>query len=128
MVKRKFSEQFWIANISNMNVSLGDLGLTVPARRSMNLLDNRHHSFNKEQLLASAATGSLFKKRDKIVIRKVAPIIETRQIVEVDHNATVPSRRRSVVQIEEIHYEELDVTDDVFAAEAADFTDQDYKK
>ncbi len=128
MTKSRFSEQFWVSNISNMNVSLADLALSIPARKTVNLLDNRHYSFTKEQLVASAATGSLFKKQNKIKVRKVPPIIETRQILAIDYNAVVPSRRRSIVQIENIQYEELDLPDDIFAEQSADLTDDNYPK
>lgn len=127
MVKSRFSEQFWVTNISNMNVSLADLALSIPARKTVNLLDTRHYSFTKEQLEASHTNGSLFKKRSKIKKRKVPPIIETRQMLEVDFNAIVPSRRRSIVQIENIQYEELDLSDDIFAQQVADLTDENKK-
>ncbi len=128
MAKSRFSEQFWVTNISNMNVSLADLALSIPARKTVNLLDARHYSFNREQLVISATTGSLFKKQSKIKIRKVPPVIETRQMLEVDFNAIVPSRRRSIVQIENIQYEELELSDDIFAQQVADFTDENYPK
>jgi hypothetical protein len=127
MTRSRFSEQFWITNVSNMNVSLADLALSVPARKTINLLDRRHYSFTKEQLEASEASGSLFKKRSKIKKRKVPPITETRQMVEVDFNAVVPSRRRSVVKIEHIQYDELELSDDLFAEQTADLTDENKK-
>lgn len=126
MAKRISDNEFWITNISNMNVSLSDLGLTVPARRSMNLLDSRHHSLSKELLLTSAESGSLYKKRNKIVVRKVPPVSEARQLLEVAYNAAVATRRRSAVKVEEVHYEELDVSDDEFAMNAADLVDHKY--
>jgi hypothetical protein len=126
MTKSRFSEQFWISNISNMNVSLTDLGLTIPAHKTVNLLDKRHYSFSKDELILSATSGSLFKKNSKLKVRKVPPIIERRQIIEVDFNAVVPSRRRSIVQIENIRYEELDLSDDLFAEQSADLTDENY--
>lgn len=126
MAKSKFSEEFWVTNVSNMNVSLSDLGLSVPARKTVNLLDKRHYSFNKEELVVSAASGSLFKKRTKVVVRKVPPVVEAQKMLEVDFNAVVPSRRRSVVKIEHIQYEELELSDDIFAAQVADLTDENY--
>lgn len=126
--KSQSSEQFWVSNISNMNVSLSDLGLTIPAHKSVNLLDKRHYSFNKEDLILSATSGSLFKKKSKVVVRKIPPAIEAPKIPEVDHNAIVPSRRRSIIQIEKIQYEELDISDDTFAQQAADLIDQNYPK
>lgn len=125
-IKSQASKQFLVSNISDMNVSLSDLGLTIPARKTVNLLDKRHYSFTEEELTLSATSGSLFKKKAKVVVRKVPPIFETRQLVEVDHNAVVPSRRRSAVQITEERHEELEVSDDIFAEQMADLTDQTY--
>ncbi len=127
MIRSKFDEQFWVSNISNMDVSLADLALSIPARKTVNLLDRRHYSFTMEQLKASHTNGSLFNKRGKIKKRVVPPVFETRQMVEVDFNVVVPSRRRSVVQIEHIQYDELDLSDDVFAEQAADFVDENKK-
>lgn len=128
MARSKFSEQFWVSNISNMNVSLTDLGLTVPARRTVNLLDARHYNFNKEELILSATSGSLFKKKNKVVVRKIPPVVEAKKMLEVDFNAIVPSRRRSIVQIEHIRHEELELSDDIFAQQMADLTDETYPK
>jgi hypothetical protein len=123
-IKSQTSEQFWVSNISDMNVSLSDLGLTIPARKTVNLLDKRHYSFSQEELALSAVSGSIFKKKSKVVVRKVPPVFETRQLLEVDYNALAPSRRRSIVQIREERHEELEVSDDMFAEQMADLTDE----
>jgi len=128
MIRPKFSEQFWVSNISNLNVSLTDLGLTIPARKTVNLLDKKHYSFNKEELVKSATSGSLYKKKHNVVVRKVPPVTETKKMLEIDYNAAVPSRRRSVVQIENIRHEELELSDDIFAQQMADLTDENYPK
>lgn len=125
-IKSQNTGQFLVSNISNMNVSLSDLGLTIPARKTVNLLDKRHYNFSEEELTISATSGSIFKKKAKVVVRKVPPVFETRQLVEVDRNAVVPSRRRSAVQIKEEHHEELEISDDTFAEQMADLTDQNY--
>jgi len=120
-------KHFWITNISNKDISLEDLGLTIKAHRSINLLDRRHYSLNTAQLTASAATGSLFKKRDKVVVRKIPPPIERRKLLEVDREAVIPTRRRSTNKVEEVYYEELDISDDTFAEQAADLVDENIK-
>lgn len=124
----QFSDQFWVTNISNRDVSLSDLGLSIPAFKTVNLLDKRHYNFSLEELELSEKSGSIFRKKSKIKKRKVPPTIEKKQILEVDFNAVVPSRRRSIVKIEEVYYEELDISDDAFAEAAADLADQNYNK
>lgn len=64
-MKRKNKEhEFWVTNISDTNITLGDLGMSFPARKSINLLDDKHFTFTLEQLEESAKSGSLFDKRD----------------------------------------------------------------
>lgn len=110
---------FWVTNISNRNVSLTDLNLTIKAFTSVNLLDNRHYSYNSEQLKDSATKGSLFKKSNMLVIRKLAPEI-MKMNVPFNKETFIPSRERSVLSIKEENYEELNVSDESFAEENAE--------
>lgn len=116
--------EFWVTNVSDRDVSLSDLGLSISARRTVNLLDRRHYSFDRPTLIASKTNGSLYLKRDKIRVRKVPPVFERRQMLEIDYNAHVPTRRKSAVVIVDVHYDELDLSDDKFAEQAADLVDQ----
>jgi hypothetical protein len=72
----------------------------------------------------SHQSGSLFKKRDKLVKRRVAPIIKETK-TDIDREATIPSRERSVLEIKEEEYEELQITNEEFASENADLIDLD---
>lgn len=108
--------QFWITNASIRNVCLSDLRLYVPARKSLNLLDEKHFHYTLEQLLASQINGSLFNKRDKIFVRDVPPInIILPGIYKSEQFLSRPSR--SNVTIEEKNYEELNFSDQKFADE-----------
>ncbi len=60
-------DKFWIRNYSNANVSLRDLGITVPANTSLNLLAHKF-GFSFQQLQTSATSGSIFKKKNLIKI------------------------------------------------------------
>lgn len=119
----KQKNEFWIVNVSKKNVTLSDLALSIPSGRSMNLLDNRHHHYTLEQIQQSAEKGSIYRKRDKIKIRKQAPqkIIEPGLQLAIlpavtSHIQGLPS----LVTIEEKRYEELDISDEKFAEEFAD--------
>ena len=112
-------EFFWITNISNMNVSLADLNLTVKPFISINLLDNKHYSYTKEQLIKSSQKGSIFNKRNKIFVRQVMPT-ENKSNILYNENGIIPSREKSVFIIKEEKFEELDVSDETFAADNAD--------
>jgi hypothetical protein len=118
---------FWITNISNRNVSLTDLALTIKALSSVNLLDNKHYNYSLEQLQKSASSGSLSKKRDKLVVRQLAPTIIKKNII-FDRESMIPTRERSLYSIKEEHYEELAVSDEDFAKENADTAQIDASK
>jgi hypothetical protein len=118
---------FWITNISNRNVSLADLNLTIKAFSSVNLLDGKHYSYSLERLLASASSGSLAKKKDKLVVRQIAPEL-TRKNVVINRETAIPSRERSTYSIKEEKYEELNISDEDFAKENADTAQMDANK
>lgn len=122
----KNKETFWITNFSNMNVSLSDLNVTIKAFSSVNLLDEKHYNLTKDQLIKSAQEGSLFKKRDKINIRKVPPE-NTKVEILFNQNGIIPSRQRSGLVIKEDKFDELNVGDLDYASEVADLVEMDEK-
>jgi hypothetical protein len=130
---KKEEPTFWVTNISNMNVSLADLNLTVKAYSSVNLLDKKHYYYTQEQLTKSVESGSIHKKRDKIIVRKVAPEI-LKANVPLTRETFIPTRERSLLAIKEENYEELTLSeedqkksDEMFAKENADTADADTK-
>jgi hypothetical protein len=120
---------FWVTNISPMNVTLSDLNITIRAQSSINLLDKKHYSFTKEQLLKSVKDGSLYKKNNRIVIRKVLPYTEEKEKITISTNG-IPTRQRSILVINEKKCEELEeikdkrAAEEAFAEETADLTDE----
>lgn len=127
MKKEVATAQFWVTNVSNRNVSLADLNLTIKAFTSVNLLDKKHYSYTPEQLQTSITSGSLAAKKDKIVPR-VAPPPSKKNVVTIDRNAIIPSRERSIFSIKEEYYEELNVSDDDYAKDNADLADVNISK
>lgn len=118
---------FWITNTCNRNVSLADLNLTVKAFSSINLLDERHYNYTLEKLEKSAQSGSLYKKRHAISIRKVPPTA-LKYNTPLASETYLPSRERSVLAIKEETYEELNISDEQFADQNAEIADLDNKK
>ncbi len=122
---------FWLTNISNRNVSIADLNLTVKAFSSVNLLDKKHYQYSLEQLQKSAESGSIFTKRTKLVVRKLAPEI-LKASIPVARETFLTTRERSTLAIKEEHYEELEfsaeeqkVSDENFARENAETAEMD---
>ena len=126
MQKRQEAVTFWVTNICNMNVSLADLNLTIKAYSSVNLLDKKHYQYTFEQLTKSVESGSIFKKRDKIVVRKIAPEA-LKANLPFTRETFIPSRERSIYAIKEENYEELNVSDEQFASDNAELTEMDVK-
>ena len=117
-------KDFWVTNICKMDVSLRDLNLTIKSFCSVNLLDSKHYHYTLEQLEKSAEKGSLYNKRDRIVIRNVAPKIIKKEM-PVIMETSIPSRQRSIYEITQQNYEELNVSDEQFAEENADLAEMD---
>ena len=115
---------FWVTNISNTNVSLLDLGLTLRARSTVNLMDSRHYHFNLEQLKKSAESGSIAAKSNKIKVRAVPPTVDVPVLV-TNQDQYLPSRANFGVDVIKPVYEELELSDEAFAEENADLSEQD---
>lgn len=124
---------FWLTNISKRNISLADLNLTIKALSSINLLDTKHYNYTLNQLEKSAESGSIFKKKFMLAIRKVAPEI-IKMNIPLKEETYIPSRERSTLIIKEEVYQELNVIDDQklsdeqFAKENADIAELDNQK
>lgn len=101
---------------------MSDLNLTINAFSTVNLLDNKHYSYTIQQLEKSFASGSLFKKRNRFKLRKNAPEIITNKIL-FDRDIYSPTRQRSILQIKQENYDELNLSDEKFAEENADLVD-----
>lgn len=132
----KTKEQtFWVTNVSPMNVTLSDLALNIKAFSTVNLLDKKHYKYTLEQLKTSQESGSLFKKRDRIVVRHIPPPDPEKTTVPIVYGAIIPDRARSLFQIEEQEYDELKVSeedqkkqDEIFAQENADLVEIDLQR
>lgn len=112
-------KEYWVTNISKMNVSLSDLNLTIKAFSSVNLLDKKHYSYTFEQLYKSTTEGSIAAKKDKILVRQNAPVPENKNM-EFVKESFIPTRARSMYEIKEEVYEELNISDEQFADENSD--------
>ena len=132
MANIKNTEPFWITNLSNRDICLSDLRITIRAFTSINLLDQKHYHLTKDQILLSTSSGSIFKRGKMISIRQVPPSTnkdpfkEYAKNLEKQQPINFPSKCRSTIIAEDIKYEELNFDDAVYAAENADIADVDY--
>lgn len=124
------AEELWITNISrDQDISLGDLRLTVRSGQSINLLSKKKngkpcYTLTRELIEKSIASGSIFKKRNVIKVRNVAPIVFSNRIdvAEVsDKSSTYLKRKPTEIEIPD--YPDLELDDgslEEFAAQNAD--------
>jgi hypothetical protein len=114
--------EFWVSNISDKNVSLRDLGLTIKSRSNVNLLDDRHYNFTAEQLELSAAVGSLFAKSNLLKVRVCAPeiLVQAGPQVSKMPRFIAQNTARTMITVEEKVFEELNLSDEKMADEMTD--------
>ena len=55
-------------DISKKDVTLSDLRVKIPARKGVNLLDQKHFSYTYEQLKESMLNGSIYAKSKYIKV------------------------------------------------------------
>lgn len=127
-------QHFWVTNFSNRNISLSDLDLTIPAFRTVNLMDTKHYQYTMEQLKKSAESGSLFAKRSRLFVRQNRPdafegeyidLMAVERGAPINRDSVIPSRERSTLVIKEEKYEELQISDEDFANDNADTANMD---
>lgn len=130
-MKKQQNKEFWVTNMSNRNVSLADLNLTIRAFSSVNLMDTRHYTYTLDQLQKSESKGSLFLKKRMVSVRKNAPTIVDKGI-SMSRETFIPGRERSTLNVKEEFYEELQVEtedrhadEEKFAAENAELAQLD---
>lgn len=123
-------KDFWIVNISNRLISLGDLGILLQPYQSVNLLDKRHYFYTENQIRTSLNSGSLYKRSDKIKVRKIPPDLTNYKgpgKIGIDTKNEFPSKIWSIIEHKEFNYDEDEpqISDDDYAAENADLAEED---
>ena len=118
MLKSLDKPAFFVINVSDRNVCLSDLALTIPAGRCFDLL-NDNFNYTIGQLKASLKDGSLHKKRDKIKIGGGRPVLSAAPRKQISENPII-TRPRSAVKLKEIVYDELIFSDEEYAYQMAE--------
>src|SRR3989304_7817424 len=117
MLKLLDKPSFFVINISDRNVCLSDLALTIPGGRWYDLLNDNFY-YTIEQLKASLKNGSLYEKRNKIKIGKGRPEVVELHKKELSKYPII-TRNRSAVKIDEPQFDDLIFSDDDYANEIA---------
>ena len=126
---------FWVTNMSPRNVTLADLALNIRSFSTVNLMDKKHYSYTLEQLVKSKESGSIFAKSDRIKVRDVPPPRKDVNPMPFVQSSVIPDRTRSIYQIDEKEYEELNVSledqqkqDEIYAQDNADLAELDSQR
>lgn len=121
--------------MSPRNVTLADLALNVKAFTTVNLLDKKHYKYTIEQLLKSKESGSLFVKRALVSVRNVPPPVKKKDEVPIVHSSFMPTRARSVLEVENKDFADLILSDEdqkkqdeIYAKENADLAELDEQR
>ena len=110
----KSNKEFWVRNISNKNIGLTDLAYTIPANTSKNLL-SKHFSYNINTLLKSSKEGSLYQKKDKVILCSGPPKGEAYSPFELS-TQVIQKPLRSAVKISTQEFEDdWIISDEKFA-------------
>lgn len=121
-------KEFWLVNLSKRNVCLRDLALTIPAQRSMNLLDSKHFNYTQDQLETSATSGSIFAKSKMVKVRKIAPVVAVKPgIYVLNEPRNIPLRSQVVIVNKKLE-DLLEIDDDANISDqkfAMDFVSDD---
>ena len=132
---QKKESPFWVTNISSRNVTLADLALNIRAFSTVNLMDKKHYNYTLDQLIKSKESGSIFKKSDKIKVRDLPPPNKEKENMPFLKDSIMPSRERSLYNIKEEDYEELQVSledqktqDEIYAKDNADLAEFDSQR
>ena len=99
----------WVSNLTNHPIKIGDLGISIPPYKTIDLLDWKRSSLTLPAVQMSLEKGALLRKQDEklIIIRQSKPEKKHLELVPLS-KVYIPSRARSFITIEEKKYEELE--------------------
>lgn len=123
----------WVTNLTKTNLVIHDIGYTLRPYSTVDVLDYKHSYLTPEKVQKSIDDGDLRERAEKslIVIRQSAPEKVVEKTIEVC-KASFPNKTRSVVEIEEKYYKELDfddtfVSDEEFIENTLESAEEDHK-
>lgn len=117
-----------------MNVTINDIGYTISPYKTMDILDYLHSNLTPEKVQKSIESGDLryyFEDKKMIVIRQSEPEVEKPRTLEIS-KASFPNKQRSILEIEEKYYKELDfdnnfLSDEDFVEKTIESAQNDHK-
>jgi len=118
----------WVTNFTKRDILIGDLGVRIPAKGTVDLLDPRHSYLSLERVTYSLEKGSLARRMDpkiqpkQIGVRHGPPQVLPKRVISKSE-VSFPNKDRSLVKIEEKSFPELELDamdEENFAEEMAE--------
>jgi hypothetical protein len=123
----------WVRNITNINLVINDMGCTISPYKTVDILDYLHSYLTPENVQKSIDSGDLryFADKKMLVIRQSEPEAEKPRTLEIS-KASFPNKQRSILEIEEKYYKELDfdnnfLSDEDFVEKTMESAQDDHK-
>ena len=123
----------WITNISKMNIVVDDIGYVLYPYKTKDVLDYMYSNLTPEKVQKSIESGDIRRLSDKnmLLVRESAPEVERERTLEMT-KASFPNKARSLLELEEKHYQELDfdstfVSDEEFVEKTIESAQDDHK-
>lgn len=114
------SKSLYIKNISKQDIHLSDLGIIIKSFKTINLYNIHRFHFTEEQINNSIKSGSIFKRKNKIIfIENLESITKSNTYIKTSKDNLLYDKNRSLIERKKIKIDDLD--DDLdFAIENSD--------
>ena len=116
-----------------MNVVVDDIGYVLYPYKTKDVLDYLYSNLTPEKVQKSIDSGDIKRYSDKnmLLVRQSAPEPERERTLELA-KASFPNKARSLLELEEKHYQELDfdstfVSDEEFVEKTIESAQDDHK-
>ncbi len=120
MSKISKEDGFWVKNLTNRKVVISDLCWAIQPYSTVNLLDPRHSRLTVARIEKSLKEGSLLRREKAGILKiiesapKAMPVIKSEETITTTTNKVInvnkvsfPFKNKSLVQLEEKKFEEL---------------------
>lgn len=123
----------WVTNLTKAKLSIRDIGYVLEPYKTIDILDYLHSRLTPEKVQKSIETGDIkyFYNKQMLLFRQSAPEPEKPRTLEMS-KASFPNKNRSVIELEEKYYKELDfdntfVSDEEFVEKTMESAQEDHK-
>lgn len=128
--RKSIKEELWVSNISKTDITISDLGITIASFSTIDLFNFKKYPFlNKDLVIKSIQTGGISKRPEKLIIRMIAPEKQIIKNLPVSSAPLIGSLySKNAIGLDKEKIEELELPEEAYAEENADFAEFDRKR